>query len=132
MEKTMSTNKKLFEITLSISEFPVLNYKDSLKMALDKMTKFGIGISCFTSEEKLVGILTDGDLRRLILTKQNPLPALLVDEALNYGTKNPISARIDDEIESIKKMMDTKKIWDLPLVDSNNKLVGLINRHKLG
>jgi CBS domain-containing protein len=56
----------------------------------------------------------------------------LVDEALNYGTKNPISARIDDEIESIKKMMDTKKIWDLPLVDSDNKLIGLINRHKLG
>ena len=127
----MSTDKKIAEIMLKINEFPALNAKSSLKIALDQMTKFKIGISCFVNEGKLVGILTDGDLRRLILTKQSPLPALLVEDAINFGSKNPVSIKNIDHIKDAKKIMDEKKIWDLPVVDSNNELIGLINRHKL-
>ena len=128
----MSIEKKLSQIMLTPDEFPVLNASSSLKNALDQMTKFGIGISCFVHEGKLVGILTDGDLRRLILTKQNPLPALLVEDAINFGTKNPISIKNEENYENTKTLMDNKKIWDIPVVDANNTLIGLINRHKLG
>jgi arabinose-5-phosphate isomerase len=132
MVKTMFIEKKLSQIMLTPDEFPVLNASSSLKNALDQMTKFGIGISCFVNEGKLVGILTDGDLRRLILTKQNPLPALLVEDAINFGTKNPISIKNEENYENAKTLMDNKKIWDIPVVDANNTLIGLINRHKLG
>ena len=127
----MSTDKKISEIMLNLNEFPALNAKSSLKIALDQMSKFKIGISCFVNEGKLVGILTDGDLRRLILTKQSPLPALLVEDAINFGSKNPVSIKYNEQMEDAKKIMDEKRIWDLPVVDSNNELIGLINRHKL-
>lgn len=127
----MSTDKKISEIMLNLNEFPALNAKSSLKIALDQMSKFKIGISCFVNEGKLVGILTDGDLRRLILTKQSPLPALLVEDAINFGSKNPVSIKNNEHMENAKKIMDEKRIWDLPVVDSNNELIGLINRHKL-
>lgn len=120
------------EIMLNLNQFPAISAKSSLKIALDQMTKFKIGSSCFVTDGKLVGILTDGDLRRLILTKQNPLPALLVEDAINFGSKNPSSIRNDEKLENAKKLMDEKKIWDLPVVDSNNELIGMINRHKLG
>jgi CBS domain-containing protein len=132
MVKTMSTDKKILDLMLNLNEFPALNANSSLKIALDQMTKFGIGISCFVTEGKLVGILTDGDLRRLILTKQNPLPALLIEDAINFGTRNPISIKKEESYENARTLMDNKKIWDIPVVDANNTLIGLINRHKLG
>jgi arabinose-5-phosphate isomerase len=78
---------------------------------------------------KLKGLLTDGDLRRLLLTKQNPLPALLVSDALTFGNTNPSVASEEDEIIKLRDVMNSKQIWDLPIVDSNHKLIGLVHRH---
>jgi CBS domain-containing protein len=132
MEKIMSTNLTVESKMLELGKFPVLSGQDILKRALDEMTKFRLGIACFTNKEgKLLGILTDGDLRRLLLTHQSPLPALLVTAALEFGTSSPFS--IDSNMNSAEavKIMHDKQIWDLPVVKPNNILVGLIHRHDL-
>lgn len=113
-----------------LSEIPVLEEKASLKKALDVMTQKHLGIACFVdSDGKLKGLLTDGDLRRLLLTKQNPLPALLISDALTFGNTNPSVASEEDEITKLRDVMDSKQIWDLPIVDVNQKLIGLVHRH---
>ena len=89
-----------------------------------------LGIVCFVNQSgELKGLLTDGDLRRLLLTKQSPLPALLVSDGLSFGNSNPTTAHMDDEISKLQAIMNQKQIWDLPIVDSNNKLIGLLHRH---
>jgi arabinose-5-phosphate isomerase len=80
----------------------------------------------------LKGLLTDGDLRRLLLTKQSPLPALLVSDALTFGNINPSVAFEEDEITKLRDVMNSKQIWDLPIVDINHKLIGLVHRHDVG
>ena len=35
----------------------------------------------------------------------------------------------DDEIYKQQEIMSNKQIWDLPIVDSSNKLIGLLHRH---
>ena len=113
-----------------LSEIPVLSEKSSLKKALDLMSQKHLGIACFVDEEGVLkGLLTDGDLRRLLLTRQNPLPALLVSDALSFGNSKPTIAHGEDEISNLQKIMDGKQIWDLPIVDSSNKLIGLLHRH---
>jgi len=113
-----------------LSEIPVLEENASLKKALDVMTQKHLGIACFVDGAgKLKGLLTDGDLRRLLLTKQNPLPALLVSDALTFGNTNPSVASEEDEITKLRDVMNSKQIWDLPIVDSNHKLIGLVHRH---
>ncbi len=113
-----------------LSEIPVLEEKASLKKALDVMTQKHLGIACFVdSDGKLKGLLTDGDLRRLLLTKQNPLPALLISDALTFGNAKPSVASEEDEITKLRDVMDSKQIWDLPIVDINQKLIGLVHRH---
>ena len=113
-----------------LSEIPVLSEKSSLKKALDLMSQKHLGIACFVDEEGVLkGLLTDGDLRRLLLTRQNPLPALLVSDALSFGNSKPTIAHGEDEISNLQKIMDGKQIWDLPIVDSTNKLIGLLHRH---
>ena len=113
-----------------LSEIPVLEENASLKKALDIMSQKRLGIACFVdSMGKLKGLLTDGDLRRLLLTKQSPLPALLVSDALTFGNTNPLVASEEDEIIKLRDVMNEKQIWDLPIVDSNHKLIGLVHRH---
>jgi arabinose-5-phosphate isomerase len=109
---------------------PVLSEKSSLKKALDLMSEKKLGIACFVdSSGVLKGLLTDGDLRRLLLTKQSPLPALLISDGLSFGNSNPATAHEDDDVTQLQAVMNQKQIWDLPIVDSENKLLGLLHRH---
>ena len=124
----MSTKAK--DKMKKLSDIPVLEENASLKKALDVMSQKRLGIACFVDNMgKLKGLLTDGDLRRLLLTKQSPLPALLVSDALIFGNTNPSVAFEEDEIIKLRDVMNEKQIWDLPIVDSNHKLIGLVHRH---
>lgn len=113
-----------------IDQIPVLSYTASLKKSLDLMSEKKLGIACFIDDSGVLkGLLTDGDLRRLLLTKQSPLPALLISDGLSFGNSNPTTAHEDDDILNLQEVMNQKQIWDLPIVDSNNKLLGLLHRH---
>ena len=128
MVQTMSTNAR--DKMKKLSDIPVLEEDASLKKALDVMSEKRLGIACFVDKSGVLkGLLTDGDLRRLLLTKQSPLPALLVANALNFGTSKPSVAQEDDDINKLRELMNAKQIWDLPIIDSNNKLIGLLHRH---
>lgn len=128
MEWIMSTKAK--DKMKKLSEIPVLEENASLKKALDVMSQKRLGIACFVDNMgKLKGLLTDGDLRRLLLTKQSPLPALLVSDALKFGNTDPSVAFEEDEITKLRDVMNEKQIWDLPIIDSNHKLIGLVHRH---
>ena len=113
-----------------LSDIPVLEEDASLKKALDLMSEKRLGIACFVDKSGVLkGLLTDGDLRRLLLTKQSPLPALLIANALSFGISKPSVAHEDDDLDELKELMNVKQIWDLPIIDSNNKLIGLLHRH---
>jgi arabinose-5-phosphate isomerase len=113
-----------------LSDIPVLEEDASLKKALDLMSEKRLGIACFVDKSGVLkGLLTDGDLRRLLLTKQSPLPALLIANALSFGISKPSVAHEDDDMDKLKELMNVKQIWDLPIIDSNNKLIGLLHRH---
>jgi arabinose-5-phosphate isomerase len=94
------------------------------------MTNYRLGIACFTDEKnELIGILTDGDLRRLLLTRQNPLPALMITPAIEFGHSTPTSIHGNQSLVEAASLMHDKQIWDLPVIDAEKKLVGLIHRH---
>ena len=113
-----------------LSDIPVLEEDASLKKTLDLMSEKRLGIACFVDKSGVLkGLLTDGDLRRLLLTKQSPLPALLIANALSFGISKPSVAHEDDDMDKLKELMNVKQIWDLPIIDSNNKLIGLLHRH---
>lgn len=111
-------------------DFPTLDANGSLKAALDLMTSRKIGMVCIVNQEgELLGVLSDGDLRRLILTKQSPLPALLISNALDFGVQDPVTCLPTRSLEAAIKLMKEKKIWDLPVVGEDKKLVGLLHLH---
>lgn len=126
----MLNKKRASDFMLPLDRVPTVSLDATLKNALDKMTELSHGTCIILDDVKrVVGILTDGDLRRLLLTKQETLPALLVSPAITFGTRNPITMSSDSSLEVGITMMDSKSIWDIPIVDEKNQLVGILNRH---
>ena len=129
----MSNNQTVESRLIPLSKLPLISKEDNLKKALDLMTEMRLGIALIIdSDKKLLGVLTDGDLRRLLLTRQDPLPALLVSPAITYGNRSPKSISVDTTIDLAREKMVTEEIWDLPVVSSDGVVLGLLHRHSLG
>lgn len=129
----MSNNQTVESRLIPLSKLPLISKEDNLKKALDLMTEKRLGIALIIdSDKKLLGVLTDGDLRRLLLTRQDPLPALLVSPAITYGNRSPKSISVDTTIDLAREKMLAEEIWDLPVVSSDGVVLGLLHRHSLG
>jgi CBS domain-containing protein len=119
------------EVMLDLSRFPVVPPRMMLKEVLEEMTRHVFGIACITDESgRLVGIFTDGDMRRLTLRQQKPWSALFVDDIATHANAKPKTVKPEGTLVDAINMMETKKIWDLPVVDDDGKLVGLLHLHQ--
>ena len=133
MEKTMFINnsflkQKINNLILSYSKSAVVEEKTILKEALEKMILSKIGIACVVNKNNiLMGVITDGDLRRKLLTNQKPWSALLNDDAIDHCEKKPITIRDNDSIKKAINIIRKKKIWDLPVLDKDGKFVGILH-----
>ena len=128
----MSNNQSVETRALPLGRVPVIKADATLKKALDKMTEHRLGIALIVNSDGiLAGVLTDGDLRRLLLDHQSPLPELLITPAINFGTRTPCVIASSASTTEAAKVMAEKEIWDLPVVDSQGKLIGLVHRHNL-
>lgn len=131
----MSTNlkykdKKVNVAMLHLDKFPVLNPDSILKDALDLMCKNKFGSVCIVNnEKKLTGIVTDGDIRRILLTSQKPLSALMVEDLKTICTKKPKTISLDNSLKKAVKLMQKNKVWDLPVTNKQKKLVGILHLH---
>ena len=66
------------DVMLPLNRFPVIRERVILKEALEEMGSSRLGIVCIVNEEKkLMGVLTDGDLRRKLLKVQKPFQLFL-------------------------------------------------------
>lgn len=118
------------DLMLELDEFPVTNQKAILKEALDLMEKSKLGVVCIVDTKKnLTGIITDGDLRRKLLSIQKPFSALLIDNVIDHANKNPKSILKNTIIKDAVIYMENNQIWDLPVVDEKNRLLGLLHLH---
>lgn len=94
------------------------------------ISKFALGaVNVVDKNEKLIGIVTDGDLRRTIeRTETGNLGNLTATEMM---TKNPITAKPEMLAFAALKLMEDRpqQISVLPVVDAENRCVGLLRLH---
>jgi arabinose-5-phosphate isomerase len=94
------------------------------------MGRFRLGIACVVDNNaKLLGILTDGDIRRKLLKVQKPFSAFFIDDALVHAIRTPVTILPTDTLMRAVELMGKKQIWDLPVVNEDGKLVGLLHLH---
>ena len=126
-----TTDLKVKDVMLSPDRVPVLPPTTLLKQALEEMNKFRLGVVCVTDEdEKLIGIFTDGDVRRLLLKSQKPFAALFVDDIIVHATSSFTSINDTASLSEAVVLMEKKEIWDLPVIaEGDGKFLGLLHLH---
>ncbi len=102
-----------------------LNEQATVRDAVLAMTTAKSGCACVTAPDgKLLGIFTDGDLRRILTTSDSvPMDRLLTDVMV----RNPISIRLGALAVEVLNVFETHKVDDLPVVDDDGRLVGTVD-----
>jgi arabinose-5-phosphate isomerase len=118
------------ECMLGTDSFPIVEKSVILKEALEKMDSMGLGIACIVGVgRRLLGVITDGDIRRKLLSVQRPLPAFFLDDVIDQAIKSPITVSSKTNLIDAVNLMEEKQILDLPVVD-DDRLVGLLHLHQ--
>ena len=127
---TPKSNLLVSDVMMSLDRVPVINETTIFKKALEEMGRKRLGIACIVNaQNKLLGILTDGDVRRMLLRVQKPFSAFFVDDALDHAVQSPLTIAPGDTLVHAVHLMDEKHIWDLPVVNAAGALVGLLHLH---
>lgn len=109
-------------------EIPVVHEDDSLGQALMVMTGKGLGMTGIAGDDnRLVGIYTDGDLRRSLSDDTDIQRARIAD----VMTTEPYTVKPDMLAAEIIAMMRSKSINGVFVIDDEDHIVGALNMHDL-
>ena len=110
------------------AEAPRVSETATLSDAILEMTRSRMGItSVIDAEEHVVGIFTDGDLRRT-LQKGVPVEGTLVSSVMSRGPRTITGEKL--AVEAVQ-IMEEHKVNQLLVVDEQQRLVGALNMHDL-
>ena len=106
---------------------PSINIKYSLKHAIEEISIKKLGFTgVVDNENKLMGILTDGDLRRALLNKKN------IDSSIEECmTKDPITLDGTEMAIEAVNIMEKFKVSCFLITDNNKKVIGMLNLNDL-
>ena len=109
-------------------DIPKVNETATLSEALAEMSKKGLGVTMIVNNnETILGIFTDGDLRRALDSGIDFKNCHIKD----VMTKNSRHISPESLAASALALMETHRINALAVVDEKNKLIGMLNMHDL-
>ena len=116
---------KLSEVMHGKKELPLVDENVLMSKALLVMTKKSFGcVGVVNKSKKLIGVITDGDLRR------NMKKDIITKLASEVMTKNPEVVKVDTLVGEALNTMNSKKITSL-FVCIKTKPVGIVHVHDL-
>lgn len=106
------------------SKIKALSTKAKVREAAQAMKRLRVGALPIVEGEKLVGIITDRDIVVRAIAEGKDVSKDTVEK---FMSRNPKTCFDDDEIEAAKKTMEEKQIRRIPVVDHDDKLVGMVS-----
>lgn len=102
---------------------PLNKQEDKLIDVMHQMTSSGLGLSIICEDKKVVGLITDGDLRKAMEKEQSNFFTL---KASDIMTKNP--KKIDKNIKLVEaqSMMEKAQVNSLIVTNTSGELLGII------
>jgi len=93
-----------------------------------EMSRKKLGVTAVVEGDRLVGIVSDGDLRRLLEQRGKDVMDLTAGEAM---TRSPKTISAEEFAATALALMEEKKITSLMVVDGSGKLKGIVHLHDL-
>ncbi len=119
---------KIDEIMIKGDGIPMVKEDSSIKDIIIEMTGKRLGTTCVVNEDgKLTGVITDGDLRRL-LEKTMDVKNLVATDIMS---KNPKVTNKDFLASFALQTMENYKITSLIVTDNEKKPIGIVHLHDL-
>ncbi len=107
---------------------PIVRHSVFMDAALEEMNRCGFGATFVVHKDQtLAGIITDGDIRRLVALKK-PIYQLTVDEVM---TPNPRTVRTNSLTYDALNMMEQNQITVLPITNPDGKILGILHLHDI-
>jgi arabinose-5-phosphate isomerase len=119
------------DLMISGDRLPLTRPEFTMHTIIHTLITTNLGIAIAVDEDRrLAGILTDGDLKRLLEAKGDFFSKRMVDVMIS----DPISTAPDILAEEALRQMEYNKrrqIMVMPVVDSENRVLGLIRLHDI-
>jgi arabinose-5-phosphate isomerase len=94
-----------------------------------EMSRKGLGMTAVVSDsQQLAGVVTDGDLRRLMERRKDEALHLTAGDAMS---RNPTTIRRTELAASALRLMEERKITSILVVDADHRVEGVVHLHDL-
>ncbi len=119
---------KAKDIMYTGDAIPMVSVGTIMDQALDIMNEKRLGVLFVTGENrKIKGIITDGDIRRLVVGR-----AVIHDQPVEtLMTKNPRTLLPETPLYEALNIMEAHQITVMPVVETNGELVGTVHLHDI-
>ena len=107
---------------------PCVGPQTKMPDVIYEMSRKKLGVTAVVEAEILMGIISDGDLRRLLEKRGKDVLDLTAGECM---TKNPQTIEREEFAATALALMEEKKITSLMVVDESGKLQGIVHLHDL-
>ncbi len=115
-------NKKLGDVMTENVVY--LTPTDTVRQAALEMKQLNVGvIPVCDQDRRLLGVITDRDIVTRVVAEGRSLDQPLRD----CLTPNPTTGRKDWDLKDAIKMMESKQIRRLPIVEQDNRLIGIVS-----
>jgi arabinose-5-phosphate isomerase len=105
---------------------PILAPEMNLGEAIILVSKGKLGLGVAIEQDHIAGIITDGDIRRAMEQWKADFFNRCVKDIM---TKTPKTVSPQTKISEIQKIMNKNKIHNVLVSDSDNKLLGIVDRY---
>ena len=126
-----SLGKRLLTTVASVMKkenLPVCSKDTDIKELIHSITDGKCGLVVVVEDEKIEGIITDGDIRRFMESQQESFFSL---KAYDMMSKNPKTISQQEKLITANDMMSENKINSLLVVNEQNKLSGIVQLYDL-
>ena len=107
---------------------PRVTPRTTMPDVIYEMSRKKLGVTAVVDGEKLVGVISDGDLRRLLEQRGKDVLDLTAGECM---TKNPKTVSGHEFAAAALALMEERKITSVLVVDSAGRLEGVLHIHDL-
>ena len=119
---------KVKDLMHSGDDIPVVRIDTAMKDVIYEMSRKGLGLATvLDANSSLLGVITDGDLRRLMERDPDPL-ARSAEEVMHTGG---VCISADELATAALKMLEEKRITSLMVCDGSGKVAGVLHVHDL-
>ncbi|OCK42311.1 D-arabinose 5-phosphate isomerase [Tenacibaculum soleae] len=109
------------------NQLPKVNSTDKVTQVIVEISEKRLGVTAVVEDSKIVGIITDGDIRRM-LSKTTKIDKLTANDIMS---KNPKTIHVEAMAVEALDTLENSSITQILVTDNDNNYVGVVHLHDL-